>query len=187
MREVISFVAFLGILPAFIGFIIQSIRKKPNKKRWGIAALCCLILFIVIPMPNSKRPNNEVSKNTTKVKVEKKVVKETKPSAKKVKRKKPKKEQSEVEKFAKDNNISVTLAKDLKKVLGEMELTDKSRVGTFHYELSDVYEWERIEDWAEGRRYSGWMDMEHIFYYYVKDDRIVSVRTSDGSFLYQVE
>lgn len=32
---------------SFVVFLIQKFRKKPNSKKWGIAALVCLVLFIV--------------------------------------------------------------------------------------------------------------------------------------------
>lgn len=189
MIETLAGISFIGLIISLIAFIIQLLRRKANKKQWGIAIVFLLIAFLIA---GALRPYYRSSDSSKRVeKVEKKTVEEPKQTKKEKKAKpavkKQKKKLSETERFAKDNNISVALAEDLKRVLGEMELTDKSRVGAFHYELSDVYEWERVEDWAEGRRYSGWMDMEHIFYYYVKDDKIVSVRTSDGDFLYQAE
>lgn len=182
-------IAFVGLIISLIAFIIQLLRRRQNKKQWGIAIVCFLIAFVIL---GALVPYNDPSDSNKRVeKVEKKTVEKPKQTKKEKKAKpavkKQKKNLSETEKFAKDNNISVALAEDLKRVLGEMELTDKSRVGAFHYEISDVYDWQRVEDWAEGRRYSGWMDMEHIFYYYVKDDKIVSVRTSEGDFLYQAE
>ena len=91
---------------------------------------------------------------------------------------------TEVEEFAERNNMSVELVESLETVLAGMKLTNKSRVGVFHYELSDVYNWKQIEDWAEGQRYSAWMAQEHIFYFYVKDDRIVSVRDRHANVFY---
>ena len=86
---------------------------------------------------------------------------------------------------AEKNNISPKLAKSLEKVLSDMKLTDKSRVGVFHYTLSDVSDWKQTNDWAEGKRYSGYMAQEHIFYFYEKNDEIVGVRTSNNEVLYQ--
>lgn len=91
---------------------------------------------------------------------------------------------TDTEKFAESNDVSVELAESIETVLTGMELTDKSRVGVFHYELSDVYNWRQIEDWAEGQRYSAWMAQEHIFYFYEKDDRIVSVRDGNANVFY---
>lgn len=65
--------------------------------------------------------------------------------------------------------------------------TIKSRVGVFHYDLSDVYDWKQIEDWANGERYSAYMDMEHIWYIYVKDNVVVGVRDGHGNIFYLVE
>lgn len=163
MVETLVIIFIVGTAISSIIFVIQSLRKRPSRKLWGIAIIFFVSALIIscLFLPDGALSDSDEGEKVEKV--------------------------SETEKFAKDNNISVALAEDLKRVLGEMELTDKSRVGAFHYELSDVYDWQRVEDWAEGRRYSGWMDMEHIFYYYVKDDRIVSVRTSEGDFLYQTE
>lgn len=91
---------------------------------------------------------------------------------------------TDTEMFAENNDVSVELAESIKTVLEGMKLTDKSRVGVFHYELSDVYNWKQIEDWAEGQRYSAWMAQEHTFYFYVKDDRIVSIRDGHANVFY---
>lgn len=94
---------------------------------------------------------------------------------------------TETERFAENNDVSVELTESIETVLAGMELTDKSRVGVFHYNLSDVYNWKQIEDWAEGQRYSAWMAQEHIFYFYVKDDTVVGVRDSRGNIFYLEE
>lgn len=163
MIETLVIIFIVGAAISSIIFGIQLLRKRPSNKLWGIVAIFFIVALLIsgLFLPDGPLSDSDEGEKVEKV--------------------------SETEKFARDNNISVALAEDLKRVLGEMELTDKSRVGAFHYELSDVYDWQRVEDWAEGRRYSGWMDMEHIFYYYVKDDKIVSVRTSEGDFLYQAE
>lgn len=93
-------------------------------------------------------------------------------------------EKTEIERFSENNNISVELAESVETVLAEIELTDKSRVGVFHYDLSDISNWKQIEDWAEGQRYSAYMAQEHIFYFYVKDDIVVSVRDGQGNVFY---
>lgn len=96
-------------------------------------------------------------------------------------------ELTEVELFAKNNGISVELAESLESVLLGMELTDSSRTGVFHYKLSDVYNFEQTDDWAEGERYKMWMDMEHIWYAYCKGDAVVGVRDGNGNVFYTAE
>lgn len=96
-------------------------------------------------------------------------------------------EKTEVEKFAEKNKISVELTESLENVLVNMELTDDSKVGVFHYDLSHVYDWKQIEDWANGQRYSAWMDMEHIFYFYVTENEVVGVRDGHGNVFYTKE
>lgn len=66
------------------------------------------------------------------------------------------KEATEAEKFSQKNKVSLELAESLESVLEGIELTDKSKVGVFHYDLTDIYEWKQIDDWAYGERYSGW-------------------------------
>lgn len=58
----------IGIPITFIIFIIQAIRKKPNKKIWGFASLGCLavliICFIASP-PADSTSQQPVSEKTT--------------------------------------------------------------------------------------------------------------------------
>lgn len=96
-------------------------------------------------------------------------------------------EQTEAEKFAEDNSVPVAFAESLEMVLCEMELTDKSRVGIFHYKLSDVYDFEQTNDWAEGERYKMWMGMEHIWFAYRKGNEVVGIRDGNGNIFYQAE
>lgn len=94
---------------------------------------------------------------------------------------------TEAERFAADNDISVALTESLESVLIGMELADSSRLGVFHYELSDVYNFEQVDDWAEGQRYKMWMDMEHVWYAYCKGDAVVGVRDGNGNVFYTAE
>lgn len=141
-----EFVCLIGIPVTLIGFLVQLVRKKPNKKTWGITLICFLAVFVVCiaitPTPETTEENN---------------------------------------------GISVSLAESLESVLVGMELTDKSRVGIFHYDLSNVYEWKQIEDWANAQRYSAYMDLEHVWYIYVKDDVVVGVRDGNGNIFYSEE
>lgn len=88
--------------------------------------------------------------------------------------------ETEAEKFARRNDIPVELAESLEAVLADMKLTDKSRVGVFHYKLSEVDSWKQVEDWVEGERYYTYMGGEHIMYVYVKDNEVVGIRDSNG-------
>lgn len=96
-------------------------------------------------------------------------------------------ETSAAEDFAKEYGISVELAESLENVLAGMELTDKSRVGVFHYGLSDVESFRQTNDWAEGHRYTMSMAGEHIWTAYSKDDVIVGIKGSNGDTFYQAE
>lgn len=89
------------------------------------------------------------------------------------------KEKTEAEKFAKDNDISVELAESIEQALSQSEHS---------YTLSQVYNWEQIDDYAYGQRYTGWMNMEYVWVFYVKDDRLDSIRQQKGlSVIYQAE
>lgn len=71
METLISLVAVfsvIGIPITFIIFIIQAIRKKPNKKIWGFASLGCLAVLIIcfIASPPADSTSQEpVSEKTT--------------------------------------------------------------------------------------------------------------------------
>lgn len=79
-----------------------------------------------------------------------------------------------VEKFAESKNISVELAQSIEYVLGE--------VG---YSLSQAYSFEQADDWANGRRFKVWIDMEYICYFYVQDEEVVSLRRANGDFVWK--
>lgn len=140
--------------------IITATRKKPKPVLIMVSialALVCAIGFVVdIAVEPNKNP-------TTTPQVE---------------------EKTELERFAENNDMSVELAESIETVLAGIDLTDKSRVGVFHYGLSDISNWKQIEDWAEGQRYSAYMAQEHTFYFYVKDDTIVGVRDGHGNVFY---
>lgn len=91
----------------------------------------------------------------------------------------PAAELTEAEEFAQDNGVSLALAQNIEYALSQSEHA---------YKLHQVYEWKQIDDWAEGPRYTGWMDMEYIWAFYVKGDKVVSIRDSNGlAFIYQAE
>lgn len=178
-----EFVCMIGVPVTLIGFLFQLFRKKANKKQWGIALLAFLfvtmICFIVTPIseeqeiekPTTNESNTTLQTTTSSAHEEPTEVKE----------------KTDVEKFADKNDISIELAESLENVLVGMELTDKSKVGVFHYDISDVYEWKQIEDWANGQRFSAYMDMEHVWYIYVTGNEVVGVRDGHGNVFYTKE
>ena len=186
-----EFVCLIGIPVALIGFLVQLVRKKPNKKTWGITLICFLAVFVVCiaitPTPETTEENNEVMDTASERKEEPDEDVAVTPEPEPTEESQLKTEKTEAEKFAENNGISVSLAESLESVLVGMELTDKSRVGIFHYDLSNVYEWKQIEDWANGQRYSAYMDLEHVWYIYVKDDVVVGVRDGNGNIFYSEE
>lgn len=192
-----EFVCLIGIPVTLIGFLAQLVRKKANKKMWGITLICFLAVFVVCvaltPTPEQKEDNEGIATTTepkendttTEPVIDESstIVSESEPTEEP----QHETEKTEAEKFAESNDVSVSLAESLESALVGMELTDKSRVGVFHYDLSHVYEWKQIEDWAYGQRYSAYMDMEHVWYIYVKDDVVVGVRDGHGNVFYSEE
>lgn len=179
-------ISMIGFPISLIGFFIQLVRRKPSKTVWGIIAICFVAVFVVCMflMPSSDEGS---APEITEVTESEKQEPETETTESESTQSQEPVEQTEAEKFAKKNNISVGLAESLESVLAGMELTDKSRVGVFHYDLSHVYDWTQIEDWAYGERYSAYMDMEHVWYIYVKDDTVVGVRDGSGNIFYSAE
>lgn len=184
-------ISMMGAPISLIGFLIQFVRKRPNKTIWGIVTICFVVVFVVCmfltpteseeePTP-SPSPNVEVQEESS-TETETDQAPSSAPTEEPVPS--PTEEPTQAEKFAESNDISVELAESLESVLTGMELTDKSRVGVFHYDLSNVYEWRQIEDWANGERYSAYMDMEHVWYIYVTDNTVVGIRDGNGNTYY---
>lgn len=89
------------------------------------------------------------------------------------------KEKTEADKFAEENDISVELAENIEQALSESEHS---------YSLSQVYNWEQIDDYAYGQRYTGWLNMEYVWVFYVKDNSVDSIRQQKGlSYIYQAK
>jgi hypothetical protein len=187
ITTLLGLISMIGFPIALIGFFIQLARKKPNKKIWAIAAIGFVVIFVVFmfSIPDSE-PGKENSNSSAKS-VESTTSESQKTAESEKESSTNDKEKSEAERFAEENDTSVHLAESLESVLDGMELTDKSRVGAFHYSLSDVYEWSKENDWAEGERYSAYMDMEHVWYIYVKDDTVVGIRDGNGNVYYSAD
>lgn len=194
-----EFVCLIGIAVSLIGIIVKAFKKQTGKKKWGLglaAFFIVLVICIAITPESIKDKDNDEAKQqqTTQENVvkndadEKEVVEKKEPE--KVETKEPdtnsdEKEKTETEKFADKYGVSVELAESIDSVLSGMKLTDKSRVGVFHYTISDVKSWKKLDDWAEGERYSGYMAEEHVWYFYIKNDTIVGVRDGNGNIYYQ--
>lgn len=207
-------VSMIGLPISIVGFIIQLARKKPSKNKWGISTVCFSGLFVActIFLGSSESENMETNNvaesaistyseiqssieteendNTEENVTESAQTSDHEQHEETDAEKKTQSEESkksDAERFADENNVSVKLAESLESALEGMELTDKSRVGVFHYDLSDVYDWSPEENWANGKRYSAWMDMEHVWYIYVTDDTVVGIRDGSGNIYYSAE
>lgn len=187
----IELVCMVGIPVTLIGFIIQAIRKKPNKKAWGltcVAFLLALIVCVAVTPTDSfeegvqdamtsktqtPAPSDKPEVTATPVPTEEPTVTPeptTTPT--------PEPEvNAAAKKFAKKRKISQALAQSVENALGATQ---------WQYGLDDVITWEQTEDWAQGQRYNatvkqmhgeGWLDAEkHYFTFYVTDDEVVSIR-----------
>mgnify|MGYP000019929625 FL=1 len=92
-------------------------------------------------------------------------------------------ELTDAEKFAQENGISVELAQDIENALSQTDVPPS---------LNILNEWKQIDDYAEGQRYTGniYSNAQNRYYYmvfYVKDDKVESIRDQQNGleFLYQ--
>lgn len=99
--------------------------------------------------------------------------------------KEPAPEQTDVEKFAEKNGISVELAQSIEDALSQTAVPPS---------LNKLNDWEQSEDYAEGQRYTGWVysnSQERYYYmvFYVQGDKVVSIRDQQNGleYLYQSE
>ena len=97
--------------------------------------------------------------------------------------KEPVAEKTDAEKFAEENSISVELAESIENALSQTDVPSS---------LNKLNDWEQIEDYADGQRYTGWIysNVQEKYYYmmfYVKDDTVESIRDQKNGleFLYQ--
>ena len=85
-------------------------------------------------------------------------------------------ELSDVEKFAKDNNISIDLAKSIEYSLGQIG-----------FSLTHAYKPYQVDDCANGRRFKILVNMEYILFFYCEEDEVVSIRKSNGEFVWKAD
>lgn len=90
--------------------------------------------------------------------------------------------QTKAEAFAEENGISVELAEDLEDVLSKTELD-----GGVKHNLSSVKGWKQIDNWANGERYGAQLDWKNVYFFYVKDNKIVGIRDDSGNYYYHVD
>lgn len=156
--QMIGYIAMIGLFISMIGLITQYATKKGDTKVWIIAVIIFLVLFIV-RFGFSNLPSDTKELEST-------------PSPQ------PQTEElSDVEKFAKDNNISVALAESIKYALEQTG-----------YDLNAAYNMEQLDDWAEGQRYKIWVSMEYEWIFYVKNDEVQSIRQQKGlTYIWQKE
>lgn len=94
-------------------------------------------------------------------------------------------EQTDAEKFAAENNISVELAQSIENALSQTDVPSA---------LSKLNDWEQADDYTDGQRYTGWIysnSQERYYYmvFYVQGDTVVSIRDQQNGldYLYQCE
>ena len=193
-----EFICLIGLAVSLIGFIVNAIKKR-IKRKWGFTFFAFFVILVVcIAITPDSVKNRDTEDNGVQQAVQETESKDNSQEKKVVENietkidgiKEPESttvEKSEVELFADKYGVSVQLAESIDLVLSGMKLTDKSRVGVFNYTIADVKSWKKLDDWAEGERYSGYMAEEHIWYFYIKDDTIVGVRDGNGNIYYPQE
>lgn len=94
-------------------------------------------------------------------------------------------EQTDAEKFAVENSISVELAQSIESALSQTDVPSA---------LSKLNDWEQGNDYADGQRYTGWVysnsqDRYYYMIFYVQGDTVVSIRDQQNGleYLYQRE
>jgi predicted small lipoprotein YifL len=94
-------------------------------------------------------------------------------------------ELTDAEKFAEENSISVELAQDIENALSQTDVPPS---------LNKLNEWEQIEDYADGQRYTGWVystaqDKYYYMVFYVSGDTVEGIRDQKNGleYLYQNE
>lgn len=92
-------------------------------------------------------------------------------------------EKTDAEKFAEENSISVELAESIENALSQTDVPSS---------LNKLNDWEQIEDYAEGQRYTGWIystaqDRYYYMVFYVSGDTVESIRDQKNGleYLYQ--
>ncbi len=176
-------VAFLGVttfftfIAASLIVIVQIIRRRPCKKWLAVcgASLLCFLLCIAMDW-DTEPAEPSVGEREPRQTIEKESDAEPQPDIQK-----PKEEAGKsVKEFAEDHGISVKLAQNIEDVLMETEMPDS---------LESLKDWERIEDYADGQRYTAWcysVSNERYYYmmFYVKDDTVESIRDRDNALAY---
>lgn len=99
--------------------------------------------------------------------------------------KEPVAEKTDAEKFAEENSISVELAESIENALSQTDVPSS---------LNKLNDWKQIEDYAEGRRYTGWVystaqDKYYYMVFYVSGDTVEGIRDQNNGleYLYQNE
>lgn len=99
--------------------------------------------------------------------------------------KEPVAEKTDAEKFAEENGISVELAESIENALSQTDVPSS---------LNKLNDWEQIEDYADGQRYTGWVystaqDKYYYMVFYVDGDTVKGIRDQKNrlEYLYQNE
>lgn len=93
-------------------------------------------------------------------------------------------EKSYIETFAEEHDISVELAESMDKALAEVTA---EHMTTSQYSLKNIdkYSFKQEDDWANGRRFYGYLDGQYQIHFYCEDEEVTSIRSSNGEFVYE--
>lgn len=160
MGTILFFIGVIGAIITFVGMLVVAAKKKQGVKTWAFTFAGFLVLLAIGSLFITTTTPDDGGQEAQQPTTQTK-------------------ELSEAEKFAAENDISVQLAEDIEQALAKSEHA---------YDLSQIYQWTQIEGYAYGQRYTGWMDMEYVWVFYVNEDRLESIRQQvDLSFIYQAE
>lgn len=178
-------ICLIGIPVTLVGFLIQTARKRPNNKVWGAILIGLVVVFVVcfLVTPSSDSSDSETDTAGEETEFPSAPIPSTTASTEPAQATTASTEathvQTEAEKFAEENGLSVELAESIEAALAE---------SAHGYKLSQIYEWKQIDDYAYGQRYTGWMSMEYVWVFYVNGDKLESIRQQSGlDFIWSAE
>lgn len=159
MVGIVSFVwllSFVGACVAFIGWLIQAVRRKRTARKWGLTGLCLLVVSIIcialITVLVPDKPKNEDDTHEP--------VESAAPTAA------PEDETLTVE----PENGGTAVAGESSEATYPDEFV--SACGEVGIDTALIESWEQVDDWANGARYR-FTYKRHPFYAYMNSDGTV--------------
>lgn len=186
----IEFVCLIGIPVTLIGFIIEAIRKRPNRKRWGLTCLGLLAALIVcVAVTPDDSFEEEVQDAMADTESESTSVETAEPAATPEPTEKPTaapkptatatatpkvtatptpnptEKPTAAPTATPEPEVSAAAKKFAKKrkISQALAQSVENALGAteWQYGLDDVITWEQTDDWAQGQRYNAAVKQMH--------------------------